>query len=140
MKKYVGLLMVIVASVSFGVLAFAQALSVDVPAVTNSDFIDFLLKSIGGLRGAQTLTIVAVCLQAVFKLLGTPIFGSVWSKLQPNVKFIVVALLSIASLIVAQLQLGISIGMALMHATVVTALMNYVYNYYERFIEKKDAK
>lgn len=130
----VGLILV---TVFFGLWVFAQDLPVPIPETSNTDFIELLLKSIGGMKGAKTLAIVALVLQLLFKLLGTPLFGSIWTKLAPNVKFIVVSILSIASLVIAQIQVGLTPAAAILHGTVVTALMNYAFTYYERFVEKK---
>lgn len=120
-------------------LAFAQdVLPVPIPEVSNAEFFESLLAAIGGAKGASTLAIVSLVLQVLWKLLGTQLIAIPWSKLKPQVKFLVVGVLSIASLTVAQMiAASVPLGMALLHSTVVTSLMNYGYKYYELYIEKK---
>lgn len=123
----------------FAFMAFAQdVLPVPVPEVTNAEFFESLLKAIGGAKGASTLAIVAAALQVLFKLLGTPLFSGVWKKLEPKVKFLIVAVLSIGTMTTGlMIASAMPLGAALLHSTVVTAIMNYAYKYYELYIEKK---
>ena len=98
----------------FAALAFANTLPVVIPSVTNTQFIEALLISMGGLKGASTLAVIATALQLIFKALGTPMFGSLFNKLEAQVKFIIVGLLSIASLAVAQMVTGVDLVTALL--------------------------
>ena len=138
MRKFLGLFIAIFTMVTFAITAIASELPVTIPEVANTAFFEALLAAIGGIKGASTLTSVGVVLKLLFKLLGTPMIASIFNKLEAKPKFIIVGVLSIASLTVAEMQVaGVSVGVALLHGAVVTAIMNYVYRFYELFIEKK---
>lgn len=118
-----------------------------IPAVSNESFfsslvdgVGKLIKEVGSKEGwAKVIAIALVLLQLFYKLLGTPLFASVWSKLKPNVRFIVVAVTSFATFLLTQLSMGISFGAAALSSVALIALVDYVRKYYERFIEKKAA-
>ncbi len=140
MKKFFGVFIALFTMMAFAVTALAQDLPVPIPEVANSAFFEALLAAIGGIKGASTLTIVGIVLQLLFKLFGTPMFAGIFNKLQAKAKFIVIGVLSIASLTVAEMQVaGVSVGVALLHGAVVTAIMNYAYRFYELFIETKNS-
>lgn len=116
-----------------------------IPSVSNEDFISGAVKSVGTLLTevgtkegwAKWMAIALVALQLFFRLLGTPMFGTVWNRLAPNGRFIVVAVTSLAIFILTQMQLGIGFGSAAFSSLALVAVVDYVRKYYERFIEKK---
>lgn len=120
-------------SLFFSMTTFAQ----DV-VVPTQEFIMFLLQSLGGIKGASTLAIVGVVLQILFQFLHTPLFGSVFKKIDSSDKLLVILFLSMASGVVSlMLSSGLSFVAALLHSTTLTAFSVFANQLYKKFVEKK---
>lgn len=137
--KFLNMFFVSMMTLIFSVLAFAQdELPVPVPDVTETQFLQDLLSALGGSSGLTAIGIAVVVLQLAFKFIGTPQGKKVFGKFSAKAKFIVVGVLSLAGLVIAQMQsAGVPFSVAVLHGTVVLALMNYGYRFYELFVEKK---
>lgn len=109
----------------------------DIPVVENADFLQQLLSSLGGLKGAGALAIAYFVVQLLLKLLGTPLFGSVTKKVAGHIKLTIYLVLSIPACILAAKMSGLDWGAAVMHSSTVTAIGIALNQIYKQYIEKK---
>ena len=139
MKK-IGMMFAFVCSiVMMGCLALAQIADPVIPPVTDTDFIGFLIQSLGGLKGASTLAIVAIVVQILIKFLGTDLFGKVFKNVSGAVKLLIVTGLSLVAGVVGLMSVeGLTIGAALVHSTTMTAFMVFANQLYKQFFVKAD--
>lgn len=134
MKKWLWILS-ITSLTLVGYFAFAQ----EVEVIETNQFLQFLIQSLGGLKGATTLAIVGFAIQAIVMLLKTPLFKGVWEKLGSQWKLLIITGLTLISGVVALMISGVSIGAALVHSTTLSALSVFLHQIFKQFIEKKPA-
>lgn len=103
--------------------ALAQVAAVD----PNQDFLNLLMQSMGGMKGASALAIAGVVVQLIVKLMSTSWVANWFPNLTGAKKIAVVTGLSLASGVLALMlpPTSLTIGAALMHSTTLTALMVY---------------
>jgi hypothetical protein len=100
-----------------------------VPVVDpNLDFLQLLLKSLGGLKGAGLLASVGVVVQVLLKFLDLPLaeklFGKAFSDWDAHIKLCVVTLLTLLGGVVTLMtQSGLSLVAALVHSSTLTMAM-----------------
>lgn len=89
------------------------------PQVSNDQLFQYLLDSIGGIKGASTLTIAYIIAQAILFFLLSPLFLSVFPKLaNDGTKLLIaVAVHLIVGVLGLMLKENLSIGLALTHST-----------------------
>lgn len=109
------------------------------PEVPNVDFLQFLIQSLGGLKGAGTLAIVGVVVQVVIKFLSTPWSGELFKKLTGAKKLLIVTGLSLVGGVVGLMlpPTSLTLGAALVHSTTMTAFMVFANQAYKQLVEKK---
>ena len=119
--------------------------TVTVPPVVDptQDFIQLLLNSIGGMKGASTLAIVAVVIKILLKLLDVPyvadLMGKKFSDWSGGLKLTLVLGLSYVGGVVALMlpPTSLTIGAALVHSTTLAAFLVLTNQIYKHYIEKK---
>jgi len=129
------------AALIFPFLAFgAEAVAVAVEAVDpgqvamqGDKFIEFLLQSIGGLKGLSALGIVGVVSQVVMKALQTPFLG----KLAGKYRLMAVYALSLVGGVVALKMGGMPLLPALVHSNTLAAYSLLGHQAYKQFIVKR---
>jgi len=106
------------------------------PDVSNVDFLEFFLKSIGGAQGASALAIVALVVQVLMKFVATP-----WANRllvgKGETKLAIVLLLTYIGGLTALIISGLTFGAAFLHSTSLSALLVLLNEIYSRFIAKK---
>lgn len=139
--KFLNSLFVMITVMVMSMLAWAQesteVLPVPVPDVSDANFLEAILSALGGMSGLKAIGIAVVVLQLIFKFIGTTKGKALLMKVSGKTKFIIVGLLSLGTLILVQMNAGVTFSAAILNSSVVTALMNYGYKFYEVFIEKK---
>lgn len=135
MKKYIPALVLMGA---FPIILMAQvvapSLPLPVPVDPNQDFINLLIQSIGGLKGASTLVIVGVAVQLLLKLMNTT-----WIKLDASIKLLAVSGLGVVGGVVGLMvpPNNLPIGAAIVHATTLTAFMVFFNQIYQKWLAPK---
>lgn len=113
---------------AFGIVVKAQEA---VEVVSNEDFLLLLFRSVGGLKGATTLMIAYTSVEILIQFLKTPLFGSIFKKVDAALKLtIVMALHFIGSTLALVVVDGMTLSAALIHGSTVTAfavLLNQIY-------------
>lgn len=119
-------------------LSFA-ALGQEVVAMPTEDFIKLFLESLGGIKGASTLAIVAIALKLLFAFLHSEIAGKFgfMRKMNSGLKLFLILSISYVSGVVGLMSSGLSLGAALIHSTSMSALIVVLNQAYKKFIEKK---
>lgn len=104
----------------------------------NLTFMQLLLKSIGDMKGATTIAIVAIVIQLLLKILDLPIVGSWFSGTKGKTKLLIVGGLSFLLAPVTLVStLGMDWGAALTHTTTLTAFMVFINQVYIQFVKKE---
>lgn len=122
----------------FGLFAFVlmplMVLGQDAPVDPNQEFLSLLIQSIGGMKGMSTLAIVGVVVQLLLKLANTT-----WIKLDGSMKLLIVSGLGIVGGVIGLMipPNSLSLGAALVHSTVLTALMVFLNQIYQKFLAPK---
>lgn len=133
MKKFIALFSFIFFFLMVSVPTFAQEV-----IVPTQDFIMALLQSIGGIKGASTLTIVGIVLQVLFQFMHTPLFGSVFKKVDGAKKLLIILFLTLVSGVVSLMQTSdLSLSAALIHSSTLAAFSVFANQLYKQFVEKK---
>lgn len=117
---------------AIGLLMPALIFGQDVIVPPTSDEIMSLLASLGGLKGASTLAIVAVVVQGLMLMLKSSI-----GKFAGAYQLLAVLLLTLAGGVVGLMIQGMDIGAALMHSSTLAAGQVLLHQIYKQFIEKK---
>lgn len=124
-------------------LVFAQEA---VPPATGSPLIDantteflkYLIDSLGGLKGASALAIAGVVVQALIKLMNLPITNKWFSEAEGWLKLTIVSGLTLVSGVIGLMTVGgLSIGAALVHSTTLAALMVFGNQIIQHFFPPK---
>ena len=116
------------------VLAFSSVpvdLSQEVPV---QDFLAFLIQSMGGMKGASTLAVVAIILQGALILFRT----SLLDKFSGKYKLLIVYALSLVGGIVALMTQGIDFNAALIHSNSLAAYQVFFHQVIKHVAEKKN--
>lgn len=104
--------------------------------VSSDEFIQLLLNSLGGLKGASGLAVTMVVVQLVMAFLRTPIADSLFGKPSAKLRLVIVSALTVVGGVVALKISGLSTGAALVHASTMAYLQVFLHNLYSNFIEK----
>lgn len=104
----------------------------------NQEFINFLVASIGGMKGMGTLAIIGLVVQILIKLMNLKIFDQFFSKLDGETKLLIVSGLTFVSgPILLMTRDNLSFGAAMIHSATLTAFMVYFNQIYQHFFAKK---
>ena len=107
--------------------------------ISNSDFIQLLISSLGGIKGAGAMGIAAIVVKLLLAAFNSDYLGKQLDKLTGKAKLAVVSLLSYASGVIALVQVGqVSLGAALVHSAVMPLLVVFLNQVYKQFIQKKN--
>lgn len=124
------ILMVLV-SVFVGFVAYAQGTVPDLPVTP--DFLDYLVKSMNGIKGAGTIGAAAIMIQLIIKALDQPFAKHFFSNRSGLNKILIVSALTLA---VTPLGLvtgaGLTIPAALVHSSTLTAFMVFLNQIYQQ--------
>lgn len=138
MKKFILVLSVLLLPVMAFAQEVAQAvvapvvdLAVEVPV---QDLLSFLLKSMGGMKGASTIAIVAVALQGLLLAFRTRLLD----KFAGKYKLMIVYSLSMIAGIVALMSQGVDIQTALVHSNSMAAYQVFFHQIMKHVSEKKN--
>ena len=116
---------------AFAIVAKAQEA---VEVVGYDEFLLMLFKSIGGLSGASTLVIAYTVVEILIQFLKTPLFGSIFKKVDAALKLtIAMGLHFLGSTLALVVVDGMTLSAALVHGSTVTAfaiLLNQIYQTY----------
>jgi len=105
---------VIVASV-----AWAQPAPASLPAdLSTTEALDLLIKSLGGLKGAGALAIVATCVQGVMLFFRTPL-----AAFAGKYRLLIVSILSLVGGVLALKLTGLDWVASLVHSSTLTSVM-----------------
>lgn len=115
-------------------MVFAQ---VNLDPVSEVDFIGQLLALIGGYKGMASLAVAVAVVQLLIMFAKTPMAGKLFKGLTAQVKFLVVAGLTLISGYLALKVSGMPTGEAIMKTLSLPLLQEYVYQIYKQFFEKK---
>lgn len=107
-----------------------------VPEVSNVDFLEFFLKSIGGAQGASALAILALLVQVFMKFIGTPWANNLLSGKGETKLMLVLGLTYIGGITTLMVG-GLTFGAAFLHSTSLSALLVLLNEIYSRFVVKK---
>ncbi len=109
------------------------------PEVSTTEFLQLLIQSLGGLKGAGTLTIVALVVQLIIKFMSSELAGKVFKTMSAIQKIAIVTGLTVVGGVLALMlpPTSLSLGAALVHSTTLTAAMVFANEIYKGFIEKK---
>jgi hypothetical protein len=103
--------------------------------VTNDQFLQFLIQSLGGLKGAGAMAIGAIIVQVLIMFLKTPFVDQIFHSFATPMKLLVIMGLSVVSGIISLMISGLSLPAALMHSTTLglaMAFVNQLITYYEQ--------
>jgi hypothetical protein len=121
---------------SFVIVARAEGVPAD--TVTNEDFILLLFKSIGGLKGATTLMIAYTVAEVLIQFLKTPLFGSIFKKVNAAMKLTIAMGLHFVSSTLALIVVdGLSIEAALVSGSTISAFAILLNQIYQTYIKDK---
>ena len=115
------------------IIAFAQELG----QVSDIEFLQELLKFVGGLKGAGSLAIVVGVVQVIMQLLKTPIIAKLIPKLTGAKKLLIVSGLSVAGGMMALMISGQTLFAALLHSTTLAALQVFANQIFQQFSKKE---
>ncbi len=101
------------------------------------DFFQFLLASLGGLKGASALVAAGVLVQLAVKFLSTGFFNKLFLKISGAAKLMIVSGLTLVSGVLGLMSQGVSLGVALAHSSTLAAAMVFIDQVYKHFSEKK---
>ncbi len=120
-----------------GMVAFAQIALPD--PVSTSDFVTYLLQSLGGISGATTLAIIGVIVQILMKFVATPIFDNI--GIDGSYKLLIVIGLTIVGGVVTLMTgpAGLTLVAALMHSTTLASIMVLIHQVYVQFFQSEPA-
>lgn len=116
----------------------AAAITTAVQAVDpNQDFLNLLLASIGGAKGASMLAVAGIVVQLVIKFMSTTWVGQWFPQLTGAVKLVIVTGLSLAAGILALMipPASLTLGAALVHSSTLTAFMVFGNQAYQQFLQ-----
>jgi len=106
----------------------------ELEVIQNEVFLKALVESIGGLKGASTLVVVAGVVQLLIKFLKTPWAGFLFKNVKGSVKLALVAGLTlIGGVSGLMLVEGLSFAAAAIHSTSLTALTVFLHQIYKHF-------
>jgi hypothetical protein len=124
-------LLAVLAAVGTPAFAFAQeaaslpALPSDLPV---TDALQLLVQSLGGIKGLSVLGIVGVVVQGLMLFLRTPL-----ANFAGKFRLLILAALTVPAGIIALLQAGLPVQLALIHSSVLTAVMVFVHQVVTQF-------
>lgn len=119
-----------------GLNSFAFAQDVSIPEVTNDAFVQMLLASMGGFKGATALVIVGIAIKILIAFLGTPLFGSIFKKVTGQIKLLIVSGLSIIAGVITQMSLGVTFTAALLQGASLATILVFLNQVYKQFFDK----
>ncbi len=115
-------------------IVFAQEV---VAPVTDLDFLGKLLQFFGEYKSMTSLALAAGAVQLLILFFNAPISGKIFSKLDAQLKLIIVTALSIVAGLIAQKIAGISFGDAFWSAANLAAVQVFLHQIYLKFFSKK---
>ena len=131
--KYAFLFLCLVPVIAFADVTCESVQALGATTVTTDEFLTYFIKSIGGLKGAGALGLVAIFSQFIMKLFQTQL-GQKAGKW----RLIAIYLLNVIGGIVALMSSGIGFFAALIHSNTLAGLQVLGHQGYKQFIEKKD--
>lgn len=106
----------------------------DIPQISNNDFFEYLVKSLGGATGATTIVIISILLQVFLKFLSTPMFGEVFKKATGKVKVSTFLVLSVLANVVGLVaNAGLTWQTALLHSTTISLVIAAVVGVWKQY-------
>lgn len=133
--RFMYLFMFTVLVLFIGAIVHAQDVLTPLP---DQDYLDFLMKSVGGIKGVKGLALVAVIsqilmntfrVQAVVNLMG--------GKLKPVVQWTLVALFNLIGAIVVLKDQGMGWAAIATHAQTLAAWQVFYHQGYKLYLERK---
>lgn len=115
------------------VIVFGQ----EIQPIATEDFVKLLFESMGGLKGASTLAVVAVGVQLLMKFLATPIGGNVLNMVPGKIKLLIFSTLSLVGGVLGLMTSGLGFSAAILHSTTITALGVFAHQVWKQFFENK---
>ena len=104
----------------------------ELEVLQNEQFLKLLIESVGGLKGASTLVLVAGVVQLLIQFLKTPWAGQLFKNVKGSLKLSIVAGLTliggVSSLMLVE---GLGFGAAAIHSTTLTALTVFLHQVYK---------
>ena len=107
--------------------------------VSDADFLNFFVQSIGGLKGAGALVIAGSVVQLILKLMNTPFAGGWFDKIEGKWKISIVLGLGMVGGIIALMSSGLSLSAAAVHASTLSTFMVFANQVYQQFTTKPGA-
>lgn len=151
--KYAGILGLVTALVGILLLFLAplclhaqEVIATATPAPTGSPLIDqhtseflkYLVDSLGGLKGASSLVIAGAVVQALIKAMSLPAVGKWFTETQGHIKLLIVTGLTLVSGVIGLMTAGgLTLGAALVHSTTLAALMVFANQIIQHWPKKK---
>lgn len=115
------------------IVAFAQELG----QVSDLQFLQDLLKFIGGVKGAGTLAIVAGAVQLIMQLLKTEVISKLIPKLSGAKKLLIVSGLTMIGGVMVLMVEGQTLVQSLLHSTTLAALQVFANQIFQQFTKKE---
>ncbi len=124
---------------SFGLFILSASAQVDDPmaVIPISAFLEALLASLGGIKGASGLALAGMVVQLVIKLLKTDLMGKLFQKIDGVWKLVIILSLTYVSGVLSLMMQGVDLGAALIHSTALASLMVLGNELYKHFTQKK---
>lgn len=124
----------------FSLAAFGDDSGVVLEPVGNDEFLKFLLASLGGLKGAGALAIAGFAVQAIIRLLKTPMVNSFFLRIGGEWKITIVTGLTVAAGVIGLMISGVPLVAALIHSTTLSAFLVFFNQIYRHFSKREPAK
>lgn len=103
-----------------------------------SEFLKYLIDSLGGLKGASSLVIAGAVVQALIKAMSLPAVGKWFKETQGHIKLLIVTGLTLVSGVIGLMTAGgLTLGAALVHSTTLAALMVFANQVIQHWPKKK---
>ena len=139
MRNYFNyLILILVCSILFTVTAIAQVAADVIPVLDNLQFLELLIASIGGMKGASTLAIVGIVLKILLAFLNSEMGLKSFRNLKGASKLCIVLGMSYASGIITLMAVnGLGFWAAFVHSSSLSAFVVLSNQMYKKFLEKK---
>jgi formate/nitrite transporter FocA (FNT family) len=118
-----------------GAIVHAQDILTPLP---NQDYLDFLLKSVGGIKGLKGLALVVIISQILMNTLRVQaVVNLMGGKLKPVVQWTLVTLFNLVGAIVVLKDQGLGWAAIATHAQTLAAWQVFYHQGYKLYLERK---
>lgn len=107
--------------------------------VSELDFLQYAIQTLGGLKGASAWVIAAAIVQVCVKFMNSKFADFAFKKVKGSIKLTIVLFLSYLAGVLSLVTVGdMNIGQALVHSSSLSAFLVLANQIYKQFFVKKD--